>query len=295
MFELELLRPESAKPYQKFTYQSYRNIIVDETIPAEKRPLLIGAHVNQQPIGLIVVAREAEQTGTKLASLFVQESFRKQGVGTALMKYVLEVVRARGVTNVKAEYYALPHIQAFERVLEKSGWNRPAVYSHYYRFELKNLESARWMRRIRVPAGYRVVVWNDMPKEQLGKMAELQEEGYLSYYDPLWNEDKIAGTCSCVLLEGDTIVGWSIIEQHMPDTLLYRTLYIREAYRNLGLGLVLAAQTSKIGFESTVPYCVIQIALQNEQMQKVARSFIDPLRPVVTEYRGCEWEEGRER
>lgn len=290
--ELAVLSPDQAGPYRKLTYPSYRDIITDATIPDGEHPLVMGAGENGQPAGLIVMARDKSRKTGRLASLFVQESHRRRGIGTALIRHAMAAMRAEGIERLEAEYCALPRIAAFEGVLGKAGWNPPAVHSHYYRFELKHLAQARWMRRLRAPARYHIVPWQNVPKAQLAPMAALRETGYLPYYEPLWNQEKIAGACSHVLFNGDEVAGWSIVEQHVPDTLLYRALYIREASRHRGLGLALAARTAVSAFESAVLCGVIQIAAHNHDMQNIARHIIMPLHPAITEYRTCQYQAG---
>ncbi|KPD07731.1 hypothetical protein AM501_13960 [Aneurinibacillus migulanus] len=288
MLEIKLLTPESAKPYQTFTYQSFRKGIIDSAISPEIRPIVIGASFMGNPVGLVVAGCDRKGATANVVSIFVQKSFRNMGIGTALMNHLLDHLRSEKFLKVTIQYYELDHIQVLEKVLEKSGWKTPQLYSRYYRLELKKLVGFRWMDRMKLPSSYRLVSWGEVSKEEREQVKNLNEVGYRSYYDPSENEKAVVDTCSYFLKEKDTIIGWSIVERHLEDTLLYRVLYVREAYRDKGLGLVLAAKTAHGALESRIPYGVIQIVAANERMQKIYKRIIEPLSPVITPYRTCE-------
>lgn len=288
MLELKLLTPESAKPYKTFTYQSFREKIIDSTVSPEIRPIVVGASFMGNPVGLIVAGCDRKGATANVVSIFVQQSFRNMGIGTALMNYLLDYLQSEKFLKVIIQYYGLINIQILEKILEKSGWEPPQLYSRYYRLELKNLVGFRWMDRMKLPPPYRLVSWEEVSREEREQVKNLDEAGYRSYYDPSENEKAVVDRCSYFLKEEDTIIGWSIVERHLEDMLLYRVLYIREAYRDKGLGLVLAAKTAHGALESRIPYGVIQIVATNERMQKIYKRIIEPLAPVITPYWNCE-------
>ncbi|ERI03951.1 GNAT family N-acetyltransferase [Aneurinibacillus aneurinilyticus] len=288
MLELKLLTPESAKPYKTFTYQSFREKIIDFAVSPEVRPIVVGASFMGNPVGLIVAGCDRKGATANVVSIFVQQSFRNIGIGTALMNYLLDYLQSEKFLKVIIQYYGLTNIHILEKILEKSGWEPPQLYSRYYRLELKNLVGFRWMDRMKLPPPYRLVSWGDVSREEREQVKNLDEAGYRSYYDPSENEKAVVDTCSYFLKEKDTIIGWSIVERHLEDTLLYRVLYVREAYRDKGLGLVLAAKTAHGALASRIPYGVIQIVATNERMQKIYKRIIEPLSPVITPYWNCE-------
>lgn len=290
MMEIKLVTPESAKPYQTFTYQSFRQGIVDTTVSPEKRPIVIGAALMGNPVGLVVAGCNRGEGAANVVSLFVQKAFRNMGVGTALLNYLIDYLRAEGFIKATVQYYGVADVQIVERVLKKSGWQPPVLYSSYYRLDLQNLNGHRWMYRMKLPSSYQLLSWEEVSAKERSQIKDLNETEYRSYYDPSENEKVIVHTCSYFLKENDTIIGWSIIERHLEDTLLYRALYIREAYRDKGLGLVLAAKTAQGVMASGIPYGVIQIVAANERMQKVYKRIIEPLSPTVTSYWSCEKE-----
>ncbi|MCI1693099.1 GNAT family N-acetyltransferase [Aneurinibacillus aneurinilyticus] len=288
MLELKLLTPESAKPYKTFTYQSFREKIIDSAVSPEVRPIVVGASFMGNPVGLIVAGCDRKGATANVVSIFVQQSFRNMGIGTALMNYLLDYLQSEKFLKVIIQYYGLINICILEKILDKSGWEPPQLYSRYYRLELKNLVGFRWMDRMKLPPPYRLVSWGDVSREEREQVKNLDEAGYRSYYDPSENEKAVVDTCSYFLKEKDTIIGWSIVERHLEDTLLYRVLYVREAYRDKGLGLVLAAKTAHGALASRIPYGVIQIVATNERMQKIYKRIIEPLSPVITPYWNCE-------
>jgi GNAT superfamily N-acetyltransferase len=220
-----------------------------------------------------------------LLSLFVDERFRNLGIGSALMQELKTCLSRNNLRQACVEYYAINKYQALERVLLKSGWQLPALYSRFYRCDISAGRDSRWIRRFKLSARCHVIPWSELQRDEIAVMNTLQEKDFNAYFMPLLNDGTIETDCSLVLKLDDEIAGWSIVDRELTDTLLYRALYIREAYRDQGLGLALAAQSAQRMIRTNATHLVIQLLAGNERMQKVADRLLAPMQPVITDYK----------
>ncbi|WP_239635405.1 GNAT family N-acetyltransferase [Paenibacillus sp. H1-7] len=287
MLEINALSPETAEAYRQFTYRSYKDWLVKPEAGSDsgERNIALGASFMGQPVGLLLVHPPTKDELARVLSIFVGGSFRNLGIGAALMKELRASIERNRWKQACIEYYALNNYKALERVLAKSDWQLPEVYSRYYRCDISVGRDSRWIQRFKLPARCRVIPWNELQRDELMAMNSLQEKDFDAYFAPLHAESTIDCSCSLVLKIDDEIVGWSIVDRELKDTLLYRALYIRESYRDQGLGLALAAQTAQRVSRSDATYLVIQILSRNERMRKVADRLLMPMQPVVTEYK----------
>ncbi|MEK8128737.1 GNAT family N-acetyltransferase [Paenibacillus filicis] len=289
MIEIIPLTPETAAPYRAFTYRTYQAGLGGPEGEAGTLRIALGVSFMGEPAGLLLAHPPEQDEPARVLSVFVEKRFRKLGIAGALMSELKACLTRIGLKQACVEYYALHSYQALERVLLRSGWQSPEVYSRYYRCDIVPNRETRWIHRFKLPDRYTVMPWGEVRRDELTLMNQLQEQDFNTYFRPLFQEEHIEPNCSLVLKLGAEIVGWSIVDRQLADTLLYRTLYIREAYRDLGLGILLAAQSAQRIARTDAAHLVIQILTGNERMQKVAERMLVPMNPIVTEYKRAVW------
>ncbi|WP_240422024.1 GNAT family N-acetyltransferase [Paenibacillus periandrae] len=285
LLEIIMLTSETADPYLPFTYRTYRDWMIKPETDKQVKLMAFGACFLGKPVGLLLVHPPVLDEPARVLSVYVDERFRRLGIATALMQELKACLRRKNWKPVFVEYYALNKYEGFERLLLKSGWQTPAVYSRFYRCDILTGRESPWIHRFKLPAGYRVIPWSELKRDELAEMNLLQEAGFNAYYMPLHQEGIIERSCSLVLKLDEEIVGWSIIDRELADTLLYRVLYIREEFRDHGLGPALAAQSAQRVSRTDASHLVIQILESNVRMRKIADRLLIPMRPVVTEYK----------
>nr|WP_275983832.1 GNAT family N-acetyltransferase [Paenibacillus hamazuiensis] len=285
MLEIITLAPETADPYLPFTFRTYRDLLIKPKTEEQANLIALGACFLGRPAGLLLVHPPVLDEPARVLSVFVDERFRKLGIASALMQELKACLRRKNLKQACVEYYALNKFEGLEPLLLKSGWKAPTVYSRFYRCDILTGRESPWIHRFKLPARYRVIPWSELKRDELTEMNQLQEAGFDAYYMPLHKEGIIERSCSLVLKLDEEIVGWSIIDRELADTLLYRVLYIREKFRDHGLGLALAAQSAQRVSKTDASHLVIQILENNVRMRKVADRLLAPMRPVVTEYK----------
>ncbi|MEF3306249.1 GNAT family N-acetyltransferase [Paenibacillus sp. GYB003] len=282
---IEPVTAANCGPYLAYTYRSYRPCFRDERTLALSGLIAFRASLGETPAGMIVAHADKPNGRSRLLSVFVEGRFRKQGIGRALLDALVTHLMREKLPCIDAEYFALPNIAPFERLLGSGGWERPAPYSRFYRFDMAELARADWLRIDRLPSRYRIVPWSPELAERIAALPLSEEAEYRSYFDPNRQPELIDRDCSFILLDGEQPAGWSIVDRDGGDVLLYRAVYLREAYRKSWLGIALAVRTTHAGLATGVPVCVIQVRDGNGQMEGIIRRLVMPLQPKVTEVR----------
>lgn len=288
MIHITPLSLSEASSYLLYTYSDYEQYIKENKEKNDLPLILIGATTDgQRPIGLALARKDGQSA--LLLSIAVKKSYQNRGIGKKMMDALEEEAKKHDVGYLKVRYYEVRHIQRFEKLLQKAGWQPPVVISRYYNMDLERVRSSIWMkRRFPIPLSYDIISWEDMDREELAEMDQLKEAGFQPYFQPLKHSDDILPTCSFIIKQRGEIAGWSIMEQTVPRIVKYRALYIREAYRDVGLGLRLAMESVR-----RLPYRdndkgVIEITANNKSMLNVAGKIQSTLQPVIYECRKSE-------
>jgi GNAT superfamily N-acetyltransferase len=246
------------------------------TVRLSQRPFLDCRSANT---GIDLAASSAT-----LISLFVTKPYRRIGIGTRLVTTWAAFMRDRGVATLTARYLALPSVAGCERLLQQLGWGPPSVYSRFYRVPLERMPNPGDRGRLQT-AHCRAVPWSAVDPASLDALPLAAEPGFRPYFDPRQQPGSIEPHCSFFVLADDDIAGWSRVDHELADTLLYRALYVRHAYRHLGLGVEMAMQTCATALRLGLPYMVFQVVTTNTPMNHMMRRFIEPLNPRITEFR----------
>lgn len=233
------------------SYQSILPYPLFKRITA-KRDLerLIGfeAIYKEKPVGCIVVDHfDNLGKGTVLA-WFVQEDFRKHGIGAKLYSLLSE--------NIKKPVLLTTFFRDSEEgrsLISTFEWGPPKFYLEQYHFIHQNFHPAWFDNGIAIPPELNIVPWKSLSIQNLAKI-QRQEEQYTFEISvsPMGEEENIDFYSSLALLNGEEVVGWMVNHLYAPDTVRYSALYIDKEYRMSGAGIALLA--ASIGLNQTGPY-----------------------------------------
>jgi len=224
MIDTRLLTPGEVPPaVVGMTFPHYRHLLT-QTEPSRLTAVPLMATADGTPAGLILagVPTAGSEGHPTLFSLFVAPSFRCQGVGTRLMETLHKEIVRRGGTRIKVIYMAgTPATAALERILEKTGWEKPSPRMAAIKADLLQIRALDppWLRDRRMDATrFRIIPWKEVTTEQKNELLRSHEA------DPWIAEDLVpwkheAGydqETSCALLRDGQIVSW-VINHLLPD------------------------------------------------------------------------------
>lgn len=286
MLAIVPLSPAVASPYASFTYRKFRPWLLDERHPDAPRLIALGVRRGEEPVGLVVAGIAADGDDATLCSIFVKERHRQSGVGAYLLGALEAACRARDLPRLATRFHATGDMTGLHRLLARGGWATPRLISRYHRFALQPLLGARWLTREHASARYRMVPWAQVaPGDWEDAERALEHEtDNPEYFQPRRLAEVLVPACSFALFEEDRLVGWSLVDQEIPGTLYYRSLFIRPSYRNKGLGIALAATTARGALDTGATHGVLQVLEENLEMRKILQRLVLPLQPQITDY-----------
>lgn len=285
MLSLHQVAGPHALPCRAFTYPAYRARLVAADGADALPTIAVAASVNGVPVGLIYAHRGLPASPARILSLFVDGPHRRRGIGAALLVRLQEIMQAAGEPLLTIEYPQLRHGEALAGALARAGWPASSVYSRHFRMSMSALAECGWIDRVGTPPRFALVPWDALQPGQIEAVDARDEPGFIPHHAPGQRGASIARACSVAALDGEHIAGWSILDWQGENTLCFRSLYVRAAWRRFALGPALAAQTaSQVLATPRATACLIEVADGNVTMRKVVRRMIAPTHPVVTPY-----------
>lgn len=117
-------------------------------------------------VGFAYSGRHREREGyhwTREISIYIETSFHRKNVGTALYTVLIEILRIQGYTTLLAGI-TLPN-DASERFHEKLGFRKVGIYHRVGYKHGKFHDAAWWELHINAKAKKRIVHWDEISEE----------------------------------------------------------------------------------------------------------------------------------
>ena len=120
--------------YPEF-YKWYNNkVVLDLKLKRNNRNIFfavslvaINDRIERRLTGIAITKRNFEES--KICTFRVFPEYRKQGVGTALLKVCFRYLR----TNKPLISISKENVKAFQRIIDKYGWERTQILPNYYK------------------------------------------------------------------------------------------------------------------------------------------------------------------
>jgi GNAT superfamily N-acetyltransferase len=198
------------------------------------QPVAIGVFEDETPLGvsLMELPLASKETAT-LLSVFVSTESRNQGCATEMLRFAEDEARRGGFAKMEAVYSTgKKSIPAFERVLEKRGWEPPAARTVSVRFTPEEAASTPWFDKFRLSEDrYEIFEWTRVTDEEREKLIRSNQEapwvtpGLEAWRHEQYGFDEVSSLAVRYL--GD-IVGWVINHRVAPDVVRFTCSFIRK-------------------------------------------------------------------
>ncbi len=273
--------------YSSLTYPIYRPQL--QTINSDGHTVAIGASIGGNPIGL-VLAEIQEDKSAKVLSLFVIQSYRHQGIGTALLTRLETELYSKGCTNVEFVYTTgQPTTSTVEHLLDKCGWSPPQSRRVICKASTHQMSNAPWMRRRwKLPASYSIFPWVEITPEERVVIQEQKTESWI-HPDliPFKYEESLEPINSLGLRYQGQIVGWLITHRTAPDTIRYSCGYMQPRLQNLGRFTFLIITAIQLQAKANIPFGIWTTHLEHTSMVNFAKKHMKPYLIYLKETKGA--------
>jgi GNAT superfamily N-acetyltransferase len=238
---LRPLTAEAGPACADMTFPTYRHLLQLEPAPRHPdqgdtrviRPFGIVAEADGAPAGLVLAETPLEDDKPpEILSVFVRPAFRNEGIATALLGAVEDVLREGGFPEVQAVYMTgKPGIDALERVLAKRAWTTPETRTVTLRFTPEQARKTPWYGRIRLGPGYELFPWSEVGKEEREEAMRTQEQkAWIAPPLAFWLHDCYGfdPVSSLGLRHHGKLAGWVINHRVSADTVRFTCSYMRK-------------------------------------------------------------------
>ena len=207
--------------------------------------LRIGATSLGAPVGLAVVAKDAEGEAGGFQTLTVCRGLRGRGIGTLLLRRVESEARAAGFGSLRMSYFSDDECApAIESMLRRCDWGPPTPDRLIAKAGRRMLD-APWIKQARLPKGFTIVPWDSLDTGQRDRLLDSQRRDAWIPPDlnPFYHERDYEPSNSVALRTNDSVVGWVMTRRLTEDILHYVSSYVHPDYQRRGSIIPLYARS----------------------------------------------------
>lgn len=236
---------ENSSIYKPLIYSLLADTL--EKTGTDNNLIAFGSSIFGKPVGLAFA--QINGTGSlALESIFIQEKYRRQGIGTALLNRIEEEAVKRKISLIEIKYRKKPGESVpMEGFLAENKFSEPEKINLIFLADRMVL-NATWMEKFRLPSEYRIFFWKDILQSDLDMIRKKRavKPFYPDYLSPFITDYEFEPANSLGLYFRDEIAGWMITRRIAEDTLLYANLFVREDLQGLARAIPLLAESIKL-------------------------------------------------
>ncbi|MUH01781.1 GNAT family N-acetyltransferase [Scytonema sp. UIC 10036] len=246
MYKLVVVdNPLAASFYEVFTFPVLRSKLY---MTQREGPIVaVGANSNQKPIGL-AMAEIVPNNQSNILSIFVDASHRNQGIGTALLEYLLKELKLRNCQSAQIIYVTgKPTTIALERILAKNNWTSPKPRMLVCNCDRQMLKAPWLQKEYPLATEFTIFPWTELTEQDRLRLNDrFKNETWIpELLNPLAHDNNFEPLNSIGLRYRDEVVGWIITHRLSPTTIRYTCSYIRPNLQRLGRILALYSESIK--------------------------------------------------
>ena len=276
MYNYTVLDCHNALKYKHLTYPWLQECL-EQLSPQNLTNIALGVELQGKPVGLVLVEYPKNQNQANILSLFVAQEHRQQGLGTALLMQIEEILKASGCQQLNLLYNLNLTTPILEHMLKQQNWEHPYFYSLQCVTNRETIEQAPFLHRYTFPNKFTIFPWEELTAQERTKIR--QRENGLNYPDELcpFKEDKIEAISSIGLRYQEEVVGWSIVHRIMPNCVTYKVLFVKPEFRTIGLGVhLLAASINRQFSDEQVTKAKFIVLADNTKMVRFVNRHLAP-------------------
>ncbi len=287
MLATRLLNVFTAGPYQSMTLPQFR-VRLGELFPGGSF-LAVGVSFEGQPAGLGTAEIMPDGRQARILSLFISESHRKRGAGTALVAELELQLQKRGCTGAELLYLRDGRsAPAIERILDRRNWGPSYPRMLLCRADRRILETP-WIRRYRPADGFSIFPWCELTPQERAEIERRQavEEWYPETVSPFRDEGHLEPANSLGVRRDGEVVGWLVTHRVAPKMVRYSSLFVRADVRaqNCAVALITEAIRRQEKLRGIDTFGCFTVMVDNPSMMKFTQR-LAPYLASIHEGRG---------
>lgn len=224
----------------------YEQFLIDRMSFKEEDILAYGARYENIPCGAIFARLKQKPDGIEceITSFFVLPFFRKKGVGSELLNALQNKLKQLNIKKIKVNAITSEkNIELLEEFLIKRGFSKAKLLTEVYLFDPKVLINENKLIKsilnsdFELPEKVELLPKNEVKQELLEKVRNKEGIDYPDVLSPFANEFNLDDEFTqFAVFDDKEIVGWMTALRTPGNSILYRSLFVREDYRKSALG-----------------------------------------------------------
>ena len=278
------LTPASLAPYVELTFPS---LAPGSSALARIQGELLGlsAMASGVMVGFAIAECRADG-GAKLLSLKVDPAWRRRGIGTVLLKWLMVFLAKEGIAQLTLRYRASPEISAcFEPILARLGWSPPQTDFVLLNGRSDQLASVDWADRFPITAPYSLLGWSQLSEKQRAQAAALDTPPELR---PLVDPQGLEPAISLALLHHNSPVGFLLAVRTGTGSVCYSSFFVAPGHRSRARALALLAEGFRRQHAAGVRTARAAIGYQNGSMLRLLKRHLGAYGNSIGRSRLCQ-------
>lgn len=258
----------------------YEQFLIDRMSFKEEDILAYGAKYENIPCGAIFARLKRKQDGIEceITSFFVLPFFRKKGAGSELLNALQNKLKQLSIKKIKVNAITSEkNIELLEKFLIKRGFFKAKLLTEVYLFDPKVLINENKLIKsilnsdFELPEKVELLPKTEVREELLEKVRNKEGIDYPDVLSPFANEFNLDDECTqFAVFDDKEIVGWMTALRTPGNSILYRSLFVREDYRKSALGYFIFNSIIKLHREKYMDKKIMYaLDLENVRVHKL--------------------------
>jgi uncharacterized protein (TIGR03032 family) len=277
------LNAESLAPYDAMTFPSLQQRW--QRKPQLGELMAVSASIEGTMVGFAVAEVDRHQTA-EILSLFVDEGYRRQGIGKCLMAQLQQDLRA-SCAAIHLNYRRTAVTDGMEPILQRLGWQLPRSQFLLAQTTTERISQAPWLHQYPLSSEFAIFPWLELTVDEQRYIERLEYPDGLS---PLADGERLEPLNSLGLRYQGQLVGWMVTHRVAVDTIRYSTLFVEPRFRAKARGIALLSAAICRQIASPVPNYKFAVAGENELMLRFVRRHLQPYLTQLSESRRACWQ-----
>jgi GNAT superfamily N-acetyltransferase len=278
LYRIQQISLRSRSLFSELTFPLFRPLL--SAADTDSRYVFLGVALLNQPVALgIAEIDQEDKTQGDVLSICVAMQYRRNGLGTRLLKLMEETMADRGVHLGRFTYMSgLPQTPAVEAMLRRSGWLEPRYRMMICDVEFDGISKAPWMQCRSLPPEFATFPWSDLTNAERQDILDRQakQHWYPEELTPFRNEHLIEPAMSLGLRYRDEAVGWCIAHRLSMETVRYASLFVRRDLQAMGRAVQLLAKSIYLCVGTPIYKGRFDVAMDNPAMLRFVKTRMAP-------------------
>lgn len=264
-YDLAQLTEEARLYYRPFIIPSSLSTFDKIQNPETFKLTVVEAKLENELRGVALIQFNVNNRTGELFSLFVQEEYRRQGIGTSLFKSFEDLLLKEGSRALGFQYNKEDPLSiAIDKILANQDWPPAKVYLIRCLFDVYQFNPPWFQKTYKLAKGLKSSPWKKIRAPEKAHIKNFWEQGtFMPYLYPFNEEKTIDPINSLILRHKHQLIGWMITNRIDNKTIRYTSLYIDREYMLKGYAIILLMQAIHLQKKSGVQWAYFEVNLEH--------------------------------